>query len=239
MMEQTTVWVLLATAAATGFVHTILGPDHYIPFMAMSRVGRWSFTKTIAITMACGVGHVLSSVALGALGIALGWVVTRPVAFEAMRGDLAGWLLLGFGLAYTVWGIRRAIRNQPHTHVHAHVNGRMHTHEHSHSGNHAHVHADEQHAGNLTPWILFTIFVFGPCEPLIPQLIYPAAKLSLGSAGLVALVFGVVTIATMTAIVMAAYVGLGQLRLAGLTRYSHALAGLALAACGAAIKLGL
>ena len=56
---------------------------------------------------------------------------------------------------------------------------------------------------------------------------------------LVALVFGVFTIGTMTAIVVSAYVGLMRLRVTGLARYSHALAGFALTACGAAIKLGL
>jgi sulfite exporter TauE/SafE len=205
----------------------------------MARVGRWSATKTLVITLACGVGHVLGSIVLGALGIGLGWAIAGTEAVEGFRGGLAGWLLLGFGLAYMAWGIRRAVRNQPHRHVHAHVNGSVHDHEHRHSGNHAHVHADEQQTGNLTPWILFTIFVFGPCEPLIPLLMYPAAELSFVSVGLVALVFGVVTIATMAAIVMAAYVGLGQLRLAGLARYSHALAGLAITACGAAIQFGL
>jgi len=27
-------------------------------------------------------------------------------------------------------------------------------------------------------WALFLIFVFGPCEPLIPLIMYPAAKLN-------------------------------------------------------------
>lgn len=246
-MEETTLGILLITAATIGVVHTITGPDHYVPFIAMSRVGRWSLTKTIVITLACGVGHVLSSVVLGALGIALGWAVSGLEAFEGTRGGLAGWLLLGFGLAYMVWGIRRAIRNQPHTHRHVHADGDVHAHEHAHTDEHTHVHTlqyapasrDEAQAGSMTPWILFTIFVFGPCEPLIPILMYPAAKLNVAGIVLVALVFGVFTIGTMTAIVVSAYVGLMKLRVSGLARYSHAIAGLALTICGAAIKLGL
>jgi hypothetical protein len=91
----------------------------------------------------------------------------------------------------------------------------------------------------MTPWVLFTIFVFGPCEPLIPILMFPAAKLSLWGIALVTLVFGVCTLATMTALVVAGCLGLSRLALAGWGRYSHALAGLAIAACGAAIRLGL
>ena len=68
---------------------------------------------------------------------------------------------------------------------------------------------------------------------------YPAAKGNMAGVALVTLVFGTITIATMTAIVAGAYVGAGSLRLAKLQRYSHALAGFVILACGAAIKAGL
>ena len=45
--------------------------------------------------------------------------------------------------------------------------------------------------------------------------------------------------ATMTTIVVVACVGIGSVRLAGLERYSHALAGFVVLVCGAAIKTGL
>ena len=37
---------------------------------------------------------------------------------EAFRGDLAGWLLIGFGTAYLLWGIRHAVRSGTHEHKH-------------------------------------------------------------------------------------------------------------------------
>jgi len=238
-LDATTLAVLLGTAASLGFVHTLTGPDHYLPFVAMSRIGRWSLPKTVVITLACGVGHVGSSVVLGILGIALGTAVARLEWFEGMRGGLAGWLLLGFGLAYTVWGIHRAVRNRPHTHPHAHEDGIVHVHSHGHVDEHAHVHANEARAGAMTPWILFTIFVFGPCEPLIPLLMYPAAKLSFWGIGLVAVVFGIATLGTMTSIVVIAYLGLSKASFLRLERFGHVAAGLVVTACGAAIKLGL
>ena len=91
----------------------------------------------------------------------------------------------------------------------------------------------------MTPWILFTIFVFGPCEPLIPLLMYPAAKLSAWGVVLVAIVFSVVTIGTMSAIVLVTTLGLAKLPLRGMARWGHAVAGLVVSACGAAIQLGL
>ena len=36
-------------------------PDHDVPLVAMSRVGRWSRTKTLGVTAACGLGHRVRS----------------------------------------------------------------------------------------------------------------------------------------------------------------------------------
>ncbi len=236
-MEPSTVGMLSGTAAIVGFVHTIAGPDHYVPFIALSLAGRWSFRKTVLVTLACGIGHVLGSVALGGVGIGVGAALHRLDWTEGIRGNIAGWLLLGFGLAYLAWGVRRAIRRRPHVHWHAHADGLVHAHPHTHQGEHAHVHAAE--AGpSLTPWVLFTIFVFGPCEPLIPLLMYPAALHSVLGVVVVTAVFGVITIATMTIIVALAQRGLWQMPLARLERFSHAAAGFAVASCGAAVTLG-
>ena len=106
---------------------------------------------------------------LGLLGVSLGLAVNKLEIVESFRGNIAAWLLIGFGLAYLVWGIRRAYRNQLHTHTHTHQSEDRHTHTHSHNQDHTHVHNGKD-TPNVTPWVLFTIFVFGPCEPLIPIL---------------------------------------------------------------------
>ena len=238
-MEDPNLWKLVVAAVTIGLGHTILGPDHYVPFIAMARARSWSLVRTLVITVVCGIGHVGSSVVIGAVGIAVGWAVGGMEAFEGVRGGLAGWLLLGFGLAYMVWGIWRALKNRPHTHAHLHADGIEHVHDHGHTGEHAHVHHAEQPVQTITPWVLFTIFVLGPCEPLIPLLMVPAAGQSWLAVLVVALVFSLCTLGAMTAVVVVGYYGLSRLALPGLARYSHALAGFALFACGAAIKLGL
>ena len=96
-----------------------------------------------------------------------------------------------------------------------------------------------QAASVVTPWLLFLIFIFGPCEPLIPLLMYPAAKANLMVSVLVATVFGVVTLATMLSMVVAGYFGLARLASEALDRYAHAACGGAIAMCGAAVCLGL
>jgi sulfite exporter TauE/SafE len=230
--------VLGATAASLGFIHTLLGPDHYIPFVAMARARAWSVSKTAVVTLLCGAGHILSSVVLGLVGVAFGIGVTKLEALEGIRGNIAGWLLVGFGFTYLIWGIHKAVRNKPHSHGHVHDDLTLHAHGHSHVGDHTHVH--DEHGKNITPWVLFTIFIFGPCEPLIPIVMYPAAKHSMTGLLLVTAVFGVVTILTMLGVVFASLWGMSFVRMGRAERYAHALAGASILVCGIAVQfLGL
>ncbi len=73
---STEVLALAVTAATVGIVHTLLGPDHYLPFVALARSKGWTLRKTLAVTGFCGIGHVAGSIMLGALGIALGSSLT-------------------------------------------------------------------------------------------------------------------------------------------------------------------
>ena len=89
--------LLLGTAATVAFVHTVLGPDHYVPFVAMASSGRWSITKTTVITILCGIGHILGSVVLAGIGVAIGLAVGRLKVIDSVRGEITAWLLMGFG----------------------------------------------------------------------------------------------------------------------------------------------
>jgi len=226
--------VLSLSAAVIAFVHTVLGPDHYLPFVAMAKARNWTMQKTLRVTLICGMGHLAGSVALGGLGIALGMRLSSLEWLEGVRGNFAAWLLIGFGLAYTVWGLRQAYRNRPHSHWHSH-DGVAHTHVHSHHQDHVHVHAKTGHSKSLTPWLIFVIFVLGPCEPLIPLLMYPAARESMAGVMVVTGVFGVVTVLTMTMVVALALRGLESIKLKRFERFGHAMAGSAILACGCGV----
>jgi len=225
--------ILLITAVSIGFIHTLIGPDHYLPFIVMAKARNWSLSKTLGITFWCGVGHVLGSVVIGIVGVALGIAVQSLEILEGYRGDLASWLLIAFGLAYGVWGVRIALRRREHVHPHDHEDEHHH-HKHHHLGSHSHIHGDEQ---SITPWALFVVFVLGPCEPLIPILMYPAARGGWMDLFWVALAFGTVTITTMTAIVFVMVKGLTKIDLSFMERYVHALAGAIIAVSGLTIKL--
>lgn len=230
---------LYITAATLGFLHTVFGPDHYVPFIVMAKARNWGALKTAILTILCGIGHIMSSVVIGLAGVIFGIEVMKLEALESFRGNIAGWLLIIFGFTYLVWGIYRAIKNRPHEHIHGHVDSKEHSHTHSHDKEHVHLHTEKGKV-NITPWILFTIFVFGPCEPLIPILMYPAAKNSSLGVILVAAIFGVITISTMLTVVMASYFGLKIVNFGRMERYSHILAGASIFLCGLAIQfLGL
>jgi len=207
---------LILSAASIGIIHTLFGPDHYIPFVALAKARNWTTYKMAVVTALCGVGHVLGSVVLGLVGVVVGTAVFHLESIESVRGDLAAWALVAFGLVYTVWGLRRAKRRHPHATP-------------STSG-----------AGRTTSvWAVFIIFVLGPCEPLIPLLIYPAARNSWVDVIAVVLVFGTATISTMIAAVVVLKLGISRIPVGPLERYAHAFAGAAITLCGVAIHLGL
>jgi len=238
MNEQAVVITAGATVAFIAFFHTLTGPDHYLPFIMIGRVRNWSTLKTSMLTLLCGFGHVASSIVLAAIAIFCGSLLAGIEWIEESRGELAAWMLIAFGFFYMAWGIKQAYKNREHKHVHNHGDGHVHEHEHSHHESHSHVHIKDDK--KITPWILFIIFVLGPCEPMIPLLIAPASQGSISGTIWVAVVFTVVTLATMLGLVLSSLYGLNQISLKPIERYSHALAGASLLCCGLAmVFLGL
>ncbi len=226
--------ILLVTAASVAFLHTVLGPDHYLVFTAMGKARAWSLAKTLRITFICGLGHVLGSIAIGTVGILAGAQLASLVEIEGVRGNLAGWALLAFGLMYFAWGLKQAGRAHRHSHLHVHKDV-VHDHEHDHHTDHSHVH-DADNKNSMTPWAIFIIFVLGPCEALIPLFMYPAAQQSASLIVAVAVVFSTITVATMLACVAVTMIGLEKLRLPATGRYAHAVAGASVLACGVLIS---
>ncbi|HUX58143.1 MAG TPA: sulfite exporter TauE/SafE family protein [Bacteroidales bacterium] len=230
--------LLSITAISIGFIHTILGPDHYLPFIVLSEAKKWSLKKTMLITFFCGIGHVLSSIVLGIIGIGVGISLGKIIRLESFRGNIAAWLFISFGLVYIIISLRNLIKNKKHSHSHFHIDGEKHIHEHTHHKEHTHIHQED--IIKTTPWILFLIFVFGPCEPLIPILMYPAAENNISGTVIVSLLFSIATIGTMMAVVLAFKMGLNKINLKPVEKYSHLIAGTMIFVSGLAIQfLGL
>jgi nickel/cobalt transporter (NicO) family protein len=242
-LQSGSIMTLVITAISLGFIHTIFGPDHYVPFVMMSKAQKWSRKKTALITFLCAIGHVATSIIIGLVLAGFGmaaasWGESKWALFQDFRGSLAAWLLMGLGAAYFTWGLVQAKRNKPHKHLHVHEDGAIHTHGHTHNNSHMHAHQTKEK--QITPWILFTIFIFGPCESLIPLMLGAWAIAKGTGVIVVAAAFSITTIITILAAVGILLAGISLVPLGKLERYTHAMAGLSLVICGIAIQfLGL
>lgn len=222
------IMLLIIAAVSIAFLHTISGPDHYLPFIALSKARGWSYAKTIKWTIACGLGHIASSVLLGLGGAALGWSLSSINWMENVRGGIAGWMMLLFGILYGAWGLYRAYKNNPHKHFDMEEGGALYVYQHRHGQA---VTPRERH--KVTPWVMFIIFILGPCEPMIPLLYFPAAKNSWTGMLLLIFIYSIVTLVTMLSLVLLGQKGISFIKPGTLERHVHSLGGLTIAVCGA------
>lgn len=193
---------LILSAIGVGLVHS-LAPDHWLPFASLAQAQGWSRKKLLVVSFLAGLGHVGSSFVLGVLGIVLGMGLAHMEGVESFRGNVAGFLLIGFGVAYALWGLK---------HIRDH---------------HLHFHKGEI----VTFWTLMAIFVFGPCEPLIP-LMFLAVQHGWSGIWLTTTAFSVTTVFMVVAQSMLAFMGLSLLPQRSLEKWSHVMAGGVIALTG-------
>lgn len=207
-------FALAGAAVSVGSLHTA-APDHWVPFAALGRARGWSARRTAGVTLLCGFGHVTVSALLGLLGLYFGVTVLESVG-ERMSA-LAPLLLIGFGVIYALWGLKRAFAPRLHGHSHSHYD---------------HVH-DESRA---SVWTLFLLFSADPCVAVVP-LMFVAAPLGLGKTIAIVLLYEAATLGTMLLLVLSARAGARLLRAPSLERFGHAAAGGVIAAIGIAVQL--
>ncbi len=206
-------------ALLTAVFHTIMGPDHYLPFVAIAKSRGYSLKKTLFWTCVCGVGHIVSALLIALIFIYFSHWLSKEnfVWIEDNRGNIAAYALIGLGAAYLL----RALK-----------------HRRQHRNCAEQVSGNQQNNHNITVWIMFIIFVFGPCEALLPIL---TASSVLGVSAVVSstVIFSVATIATMILAVTLGMFGINALRFKRLENYAHEIAGGTIMACGLAIICGL
>ncbi len=208
-------WALAAGAATVGSLHTV-APDHWVPVAALARARGWKAARTAGVTLLCGFGHVSVSALLGLLGAFFGLRLLQ--SFGGRMGVLASLLMVGFGVAYALWGLRRAVAPRLHGHPHAHYD---------------HVHEPARFGVGT----LFLLSSADPCVAVAPILL-AAAPLGLARAIALAAIYEGATLLAMLALVLPARAGARALRAPWLERYADAAAGALIAAVGIAV-LGL
>ena len=238
---------LVLTTVLTAVVHTLI-PDHWLPFVLVSRAEGWSVRRTISMTMLSALLHVSLSIALGLVIVGAGVGAEKAVLGlgEALE-SITGWMLVVFGVVYMLWFLARG--------GHSHSFG-MHPHHrptdpdpadetprgapgvhHDHAGHAGHPRAEVRaRRGRFSGYALTFIVGFNPCILVIPCL-YGAAQMSALTLAGVAVAFAASTVASMVAVTMLGLKGTARLTSPFLTRYGEAFSGGLIALVGAAVLL--
>ncbi len=203
--------LLVAAVAGVGVLHTVM-PDHWVPITIMARQRAWSKGATARAAFQAGVGHVLSTLAIGVVVWVAGAAFARR--FGVLVDGAASLALIGFGLWFALAGWRE-MRGEEHGHDHAHP----HAHDHSHD------------AGGRAG--LLIVLGSSPMVEGIPAF-FAAARYGFALIAAMALVFAAGTIATYVALCVLSSEGLGRVRLGALERYGEVLSGVLIALVGVA-----
>ena len=117
---------LLAAAAGVGFGHAIL-PDHWVPLAVLGRTRRYPLSRVARLSGLAGVAHVLVSIILGAVIIAVGLQFRSTI--QSAQDTIIGWILIATGVGFAVLELSGHAHDHHHDHDHDHDE---HEHEHEH-----------------------------------------------------------------------------------------------------------
>jgi hypothetical protein len=214
-VSNNSLFVSLGLAAiSVGALHS-LAPDHWVPIAAIARARNWSKGKTLRVAMLCGFGHVTVSAALGLLALLFGAQLFQSIGERMV--SVAGLLLIGFGVAYAIWGLRHAFAHRLHGHHHHHYD-----HVHDPSG--------------VSVWSLFLIYCADPCVAVIP-ILFAAAPLTTAETISIVVGYEVATVGAMVMLVAVARAGAQLFKGQWIERFGDPIAGGLIAATGIMVAI--
>ena len=229
---------LLAAAAGVGFGHAVL-PDHWVPLAVLGRTRRYPLTRVARLSGLAGVAHVLVSIVLGGVIIAVGLQFRSTV--QDAQNTIIGCLLIATGVGFAILEFSGRGHHRPRRHGHDH--------DHRHEHGHRHAPADQPPsalagseageriaAGEGRLRGLASVMVpFGAAAS--PDLTILPVFLAATTAGVTAavgslVIFAAVTIATIVGLTLAACFGGYQIRGQWLERWGNACTALVLIVIG-------
>jgi nickel/cobalt transporter (NicO) family protein len=206
---------LLAAAAGVGFGHAIL-PDHWVPLAVLGRTRRYPLTRIARLSSLAGVAHVLVSIVLGAVIIAIGLQFRSTI--QHAQDTIIGCILIATGIGFLVLELTG--------HDHHHHDHDDHDHEH-HTAGHDHHHYHD-HAGDPNPrrlgGLAAVMVPFGaaasPDLTILPVFLAATAAGVATAVGSV-VIFAAVTIGTIVGLTLAAARGGYQIQGEWLERWGN------------------
>ncbi len=221
---------ILAAAAGVALGHAIL-PDHWVPLAVLGRTRRYPLARVAMLSGLAGIAHVLVSVVLGGVIIAVG--LQFRSAIEHAEGSIVGGLLIATGVGFLVFELTG------HGHSHSH----NHDHEDTHPPDHGHAeHRRGASRSSRLHGLAAVMVPFGaaasPDLTILPVFLAATAIGTATAIGSVA-IFAAVTIGTIVGLTMAATRGGYEIRGEWLERWGNALTALVLIGIGALVLTGV
>ncbi|HEY2652685.1 MAG TPA: hypothetical protein VGI50_12220 [Solirubrobacteraceae bacterium] len=207
---------LLAAAAGVGFGHAIL-PDHWVPLALVGRTRRYPLTRVARLSGLAGVAHVLVSVVLGAVIIAIGLQFRSTV--QSAQDAIVGGLLIATGVAFAA----------------LELSGRGHGHNHDHPHHHDHEHSRLH--GLAAVMVPFGAAA-SPDLTILPVFL-AAATVGIATAVASLAIFAAITIGTIVGLTVAAARGGYEIRGQWLDRWGNGLTAAVLVVIGTLVLSGL
>ena len=241
---------LLAAAAGVGFGHAVL-PDHWVPLAVLGRTRRYPLSRIARLSGLAGVAHVLVSIGLGAVIIAVGLQFRSTI--QHAQDTIIGCILIATGIGFVVLeltghGHGHAHHHHGHAHEHDHGHGhdRGHGLDHHEHSEHPHGHpdhdqADEPAARRLSRLAAVMVPFGAAASPDLTILPVFLAATTAGVATAVGsvVVFAAVTIATIVGLTLGAARGGYQIHGEWLERWGNVFTAAALAIIGLLVLLGI
>ena len=237
-MFDTTGYALMTVAVATALFHTLI-PDHCLPFVLIGNARGWRVGTTVAVSGVSALIHVMLSILLGMLALAIGGVAASAVGETLERSGAV--LLVVFGVGYALWAWRKGGHFHPGgARVHLETDdARCDGHEGDRNTEHLHYHADDQLiAGGAGPNAWWLAFIIGanPCVLILPVIMASASQ---GATAVVAvcIAYAIPSVLLMVGLSTLGVAGGRRFRLPLAARYMELISGLLIAALGVLILL--
>ena len=187
---------LMLAAAGVGFGHAVM-PDHWMPLAVLSRTRRYSTRRTVRLSLAAGVTHVVVSLVLGAALVVVGLQFRDTVSRHT--DVVIGGILLVTGLVFL------AMEMVGHDHSHGHEDHDHNGHEHDHDEHSHHAH-DHHRPRTLAATVIPFAAAASPDLTILPVFLAAGAVGVAASIGSL-LAFAAVTIATIVGLTTATAAG--------------------------------
>jgi ABC-type nickel/cobalt efflux system permease component RcnA len=211
---------LMLAAAGVGFGHAVM-PDHWMPLAVLSRTRRYPTRRTVRLSLAAGVTHVLVSLVAGAVLVLVGLQFRDAVSRHT--DGVVGGILLVTGLVFLVMeligrghGHSHEHHDQDHDHGHSHDHDHDHDHghgdhspgpDHSHSRGHSHRHGPAPARPHTLAAVLVPFGAAASPDLTILPIFLAAGALGTGAATASLAAFAVVTVATIVGLTTATAAG--------------------------------